>query len=820
MRAIQAWKARAQKPEAPAPEEPAPDAPAPPVPAPDAPEKWPGLLDGQDTEAPAPEAPAGDLKNLGSGISFRTSRAEYKNIRIDDDGNIWQVSGGAGPHRESIPQKNVFIGNAKDQGSYQKIVQQIGDQQLWGDKGGFTGFKDDPELAKSILASLAPFKGGERDRRPDAPGQPTPDAPAPGGFINRGDWERVPRDPSQPQVSAQQPFRNKKTGEEISGDEFVGELRKLDKHVGDLALKHGWKKVGGTRTDPTGFWVNPDNPQEGLSEDEFLARFSSGQPPTPEAPVPPQQPAEHPDMPYAGPGQQPPEGDQQPGQPAPVPDAEYRPGQDGGQQPGQPPEDGVGHVQWEGPGNPNWDATHNPDGSWKQRPPWQGGGQQPGFGRMPFNPQQLQGMVHPMLLPFIMPLLQRQGGGGGFGGGGFGGGFGQRPPWQGGGGGFGGGGMPGGDWDTRAPWARQRPPWQGGGGFGGGFPWQGGDSFLGGNSGGGFGQRPPWMTQRERTPSIAPPWMTGGQQQPGGGRITGGPVENWALPLDEAHGQPGAGGRGSSDSRWQQQPRGMGPGSQAHQRWIQDEAAKQFGPAPGFGGGQQQPGGQFGLTQDASGKFGLTDSGIAPQPQPQQPTGDEGFPLDPGTGPKTPFAGAPMDRMVSVFPGLSSEWIGQPANPNDPAGQRAANQAAAQLAQQFGGSSERWRGGAGRGMSAGLGQQAKFLAPAMAESQVQRARAQYENPLQARQANLAQLMQRQNLASQLGQQQARQVSDDWYARANRQQREGAWSNQFLSSLLTPLLTRETAGFGGPGGGGFGGGQFTSNLLQNVLGQRS
>jgi hypothetical protein len=123
-------------------------------------------------------------------------------------------------------------------------------------------------------------------------------------------------------------------------------------------------------------------------------------------------------------------------------------------------------------------------------------------------------------------------------------------------------------------------------------------------------------------------------------------------------------------------------------------------------------------------------------------------------------------------------------------------------------------------MSAGLGQQAKFLAPAMAESQVQRARAQYENPLQARQANLAQLMQRQNLASQLGQQQARQVSDDWYARANRQQREGAWSNQFLSSLLTPLLTRETAGFGGPGGGGFGGGQFTSNLLQNVLGQRS
>jgi hypothetical protein len=48
-------------------------------------------------------------------------------------------------------------------------VQQIGDQPLWGGKGGFVGFKDDPELAKSILASLSPFKA--------APGRPTPEAP-------------------------------------------------------------------------------------------------------------------------------------------------------------------------------------------------------------------------------------------------------------------------------------------------------------------------------------------------------------------------------------------------------------------------------------------------------------------------------------------------------------------------------------------------------------------------------------------------------------------------------------------------------------------
>ena len=154
------------------------------------PEKWPGLLDGQEPtpEAPAPEAPTGELKNIGSGISFRTSRAEYKWIGIDDDGNIWQRSGGAGPHAERIPQKNVFIGNAKDQGSYQKIVEQIGDQQLWKGKGGFTGFKDDPELAKSILASLSPFKGRGR---PDAPGQqqPAPEAPV-----------QQPGQPQQPDV--------------------------------------------------------------------------------------------------------------------------------------------------------------------------------------------------------------------------------------------------------------------------------------------------------------------------------------------------------------------------------------------------------------------------------------------------------------------------------------------------------------------------------------------------------------------------------------------------------------------------------------------
>jgi hypothetical protein len=141
------------------------------------------------------------------------------------------------------------------------------------------------------------------------------------------------------------------------------------------------------------------------------------------------------------------------------------------------------------------------------------------------------------------------------------------------------------------------------------------------------------------------------------------------------------------------------------------------------------------------------------------------------------YAGSPRGKGLS-------QWISERSGVT---GQEQANQAAAQLAQQFGGSSERWRQGAGRGMSAGLGQRARMLAPAMAESQVQRARAQYEMPFQAQLRDEQQRAQRRGMAYNLAMQQGQQLSGDWYARANRQQQEQAWKNQFLSSLLGPML---------------------------------
>ena len=446
-------------------------------------------------------------------------------------------------------------------------------------------------------------------------------------------------------------------------------------------------------------------------------------------------------------GSGPPEGDQQPGQPPP----------------GTPP-----GIPYPGLEDHLWQGGRQP------RPRWQGG-----------LPPQMQ-----MLIPFLMPLLQQMGG--------FGGGFGQQPPWMG-GGGFGG----------------YRPPWMGGSAPGRGdfIEEKARRGMWGGGQTPGAGPSFSFPPSPRPAPGQPQPWAGGGSwaQTPwGGGQPPLDPNRGERLPWRDLSAEdfqiPGKTGMGGPPQQpeippWADKPLPRSPDSGAID--LEDYNKWQQG---------QQPGDQFGLTQDASGDFGMTDRSFLPDisQKPEGPgAGDENFPLQPGQGPKTPFAGAPMDRMMEIYAGSPagvglSQWVSERSGVP---GQLQANQAAAQLAQQFGGSSERWRQGAGRGMSAGLGQRARMLAPAMAESQVQRARAQYELPFQAQLRDEQQRSQRQNQAFNLAMQQGQQLSGDWYARANRQQQEQAWKNQFLSSLLGPMLSQ--GGAGSPG-------HLQQDFLQTIL----